>query len=142
MSGFQFNETMSGTFTRNGDERPFRFTVQAKVESLTQFVGDYKADIEGHVEAGGLANHAPITGHMVINPVLGGIIAYQFSFTGDDGKKYAFAGQKDVTARSPVRSMTTLPVSVTDAAGAQVASANLMFDLRDLPDFLSSFKAL
>ena len=142
MSGFQFHETMSGTFTRNGDERPFRFTVEARVPSLVQFLGDNRAAIAGHVDAGGLATHAPIAGHMVINPVLGGLIAYQFTFTGDDGKHYAFAGQKDVTARSPVRSMTTLPGAVTDDKGNRVASADLMFDLRDLPQFLSSFRPL
>ena len=140
MSGFRFEETMSGTYTRDGDERAFKFTAVARVGQIGKFITDRRATISGHVDASGLASHAPLAGSMVIDPVLGRVIAYEFGFTGDDGRGYRFIGQKDVTPREPLRSMTTLPGEILDEKGARYATAALMFDLRDLGPFLSSFR--
>ena len=41
MSGFQFHETMSGTWKRGDDERAFRFTIDAHVASALAFVSDH-----------------------------------------------------------------------------------------------------
>lgn len=142
MPGFRFHETMFGTLHLDGEERPIRFTLDARVPSLLQFLGDRRATIEGHVEAGGIARRAPLVGTMTIDPLLGRLIRYEFGFTGDDGKAYRFAGQKDVTPLHPLRSMTTLPAELTDGAGNKLGSADLMFDLRDLPSFLGSFRPL
>jgi hypothetical protein len=118
MIGFQFHETMSGSFTRDGEERPIRFTVRAVAPSLVQHLRDRTATLEGHVDADGLATHAVLAGSLLIDPVLGRKIRYEFSFTGDDGRSYRFRGQKDVTLRDLVGSMTTLPAEIVDETGA------------------------
>jgi hypothetical protein len=43
--GFGFDETMSGTWTRDGVERPFSFTVNVRKH-------DRLAEMEGTVDAG------------------------------------------------------------------------------------------
>lgn len=141
MSGFQFEETMAGTFTVDGgEERPIRFTARARVDSLRKFLGDRKADLDGEVFMEGYAVGRPLHGEVTIDPVLGRLIRYEFGFDGDDGKHYRFLGQKDVTLLDPVGSMTTLPAAITDEHGERVASATLRFDTRDLPSFLGSFR--
>ena len=67
-------------------------------------------------------------------------IRYEFGFTGDDGRPYRFAGQKDVSPRHPLESMTTLPAEITDETGHRVAAALVRFDPRGLPAFLGSFR--
>src|SRR5436305_1387345 len=97
MSGFQFSETMTGNYHRDGRERPFSFQLQIRATNLTQFLRDRTAMCEGVVDADGLAENAACTGTVIIDPVLGRRIRYEFDFTAADGKRYHFAGQKDVS---------------------------------------------
>jgi hypothetical protein len=147
MAGFHFKETMSGTWRRvreggggEGDEATMHFTIGVRAGSLFQHLRDKKAEIDGHVHLAGLAEKAAITGEITINPLFGRLIRYEFSFTGDDGKRYRFRGQKDVSLRDVVRTMTTLPGEIVDAAEKLVGRANLLFDKRHLPAFLGSFR--
>ena len=76
-----------------------------------------------------------------MRPVLGRIIRYEFSFTGDDGKAYRFAGQKDIRWLDPVRTWTELPGEVSDEGGRVVGRAMTYFDLkRDGLSFVRSFR--
>jgi hypothetical protein len=142
MSGFQFSERMSGTVTHEGRERSFSFTCNAKAPSLWRHLRDHVTELDGHVDMEGFATRAPLSGTMVINPILGRHIKYEFRFTGDDGKAYRFSGQKDVSPLRPVGSMTTLPGAITDENGAEIASGVVRFDLRTLGRFLGSFRPL
>jgi|SRR5579883_854339 len=142
MTGFEFRETMSGTWTRDGIERPFAFTVRVRQPSLLRYLRERSATIEGHVDASGLASHAVVAGTIVIDPLLGRRIRYEFAFTGDDGRGYRFAGQKDVALRSFVATMTTLPGEIVDERGGPVGTALVKFDPRDLPSFLGSFRPI
>jgi hypothetical protein len=143
MSGFQFQETMAGTFTRHGDsQKPMKFTARARAKSFWKHLSDHKAELDGHVDMEGFATHQPLHGEVTINPILGGLIRYEFAFHADDGKGYRFAGQKDVKLLRPVETMTTLPASIVDDKGAEVATALLHFDTRSLPGFLGSFRPL
>lgn len=148
MSGLRFEETMAGTYRAatadteagGGEPRAFSFTVRAHVPRLVQHLFDHLANLEGHVDAEGLATRAPLTGTLLINPVLGRTIAYEFSFTGDDGQTYRFAGRKHVTPLRPVESMTHMEGELTDERGVLVATAQVSFKLRDLPGFLRSMR--
>jgi hypothetical protein len=141
MSGFQFKENMSGTFTReDGEPHAIHFSCRARVGSLLRHFADRKAALDGEITMDGLATARPMHGELTIDPVLGRLIRYEFTFRGDDGQLYRFLGQKDVTILDPVGSMTTLPATISDEHGGRVASATLRFDVRDLPSFLGTFR--
>src|SRR5205823_2855547 len=95
--------------------------------------------INGTIDAEGLASARTIDGELTIDPVIGRIIRYEFSFTGDDGKAYRFAGQKDVSLLDLANSMTILPADIFDGEKA-IAKALVKFDKRDLPSFLMSWR--
>ena len=141
MIGFGFHETMSGTYHDGQRERPISFTVEVRAPHLLHFLIERDATMAGHVDAPGLATRAPLAGTMRIDPLLGRVIGYRFTFTGDNGKSYRFAGQKDVSARHPVQSMTTLRGELTDETdGRPVGDAVLLFDIKHLPSFLMSWR--
>ena len=141
LPGFHFRETMSGTYRRDdGVERAMRFTVTARAGSLWSHLRDRKARLEGEVTMEGFANARPLEGEITIDPILGGLIRYEFGFAGDDGVRYRFIGQKDVTIKDPVGSMTTLPGQVLALDGKRVATADLKFDKKDLPSFLGTWR--
>jgi hypothetical protein len=142
MTGFEFRETMAGSYIRDGAERPLRFTLRAHTGSLRHYLRDRSVTLEGHVDAEGLANHAVLAGTMILDPILGRRIRYEFGFTGDDGQPYRFVGQKDVRLADLVGSMTTLPGEIVDESGARFATALVRFDRRQLPAFLGSFRPL
>src|SRR5579863_7002183 len=137
--GFHFHETMQGTYTRDGVERPLRFSLEARAESALQHLRDRKARIAGSISAEGLADERSIEGEMVIDPLIKRIISYDFSFTGDDGKAYRFAGHKDVSLLDLANSMTTLPAQIFDGEQA-IAQALVKFDRKDLASFLASWR--
>ena len=88
----------------------------------------------------GFANARPLEGEITIDPILGGLIRYEFGFAADDGVRYRFIGQKDVTIKDPVGSMTTLPGQVLALDGKPFATAALKFDKKDLPSFLGTWR--
>ncbi|MBZ0238130.1 MAG: hypothetical protein K8M05_37820 [Deltaproteobacteria bacterium] len=140
--GFGFEETMSGTWTKDGVTRPFSFTVQVRSGPIGAWRKKQQvADMEGTVDAEGLATRQPLRGTLRIQPVLGRVIRYEFAFTGDDGKPYTFAGQKDIRWLSPLRTWTELPGDVRDADGNLVGTAMTRFDLKkDGLTFMRSWK--
>ncbi|HEX9100864.1 MAG TPA: hypothetical protein VF997_01605 [Polyangia bacterium] len=140
LPGFHFRETMSGTYRRDGVERPMQFTVTARAGSLLSHLRDRKARLEGEVTMDGFATARPLEGELTIDPLIGKVIRYEFAFAADDGARYRFVGQKDVTLRDPVGSMTTLPGQVLALDGKQIATALLTFDKKDLPRFLGTWR--
>src|SRR5262249_55683219 len=96
--GFHFRETMSGTYERDdGVARAMRFTVTARAESMLGYLRDRKARLDGEVTMEGFATAKPLDGEITIDPLLGKLIRYEFAFAADDGQRYRFVGQKDVT---------------------------------------------
>lgn len=142
--GFRFDETMSGTYAftdRPELERPFSFSIEARADSIWRHMRTSETTLRGTLEAPGLAEHAPIEGTLVMAPLTRRIIRYEFDFTGDDGRSYRFAGQKDIRLLSPLASFTTLPASIYDADGHEVATALTRFDLRgDGYQFFTSWR--
>ncbi len=143
-TGFAFDETMSGTMERvdaPGKPVPFSFSVQARAASVLRHLRDGKATLTGTVEAPGLATAAEAEGEMILRPLLGRMIRYELAFTGDDGKRYRFAGQKDIRWTDLRRSWTELPGEISDDAGRLVARCQTRFDVAsDWLQFASSFR--
>ncbi len=142
MAGFEFKETMSGTWrpAAGGPERAIEFSIRAHAGRLLRHLFDHKAEIEGRLQMAGFAADVPLSGQLTIDPVLGKKIRYEFEFVADDGKRYRFAGQKDIHFLDVVRTMTTLPGQILDERGGLIGSADLKFDTNDLPSFLASFR--
>ena len=140
LPGLHFRETMSGTYRRDGVERPMHFKVTARAGSLLSHLRDRKAKLDGEVTMEGFATARPLDGELTIDPLIGNVIRYEFSFAADDGARYRFVGQKDVTLKDPVGSMTTLPGQVLALDGKQIATALLTFDKKDLPSFLGTWR--
>lgn len=146
MSGFQFRETMSGSYRLDASpdrERAISFTVGAKVSALGRFLRDKRAAIQGAIEMEGFANHRPCRGTMVMDPLIGKLVGYELTFVDDAGKTFRLKGQKTVEFLRFLETMTTLPAEIFDDTGKRVGRATLRFDARsDLYKFIRSFQPL
>jgi hypothetical protein len=142
--GFQFAETMAGTFELDatpGVQHPFKFEVTVHAESTRKHFTDGKAQVRGVVYAAPIAATTEIEGVMTIRPLGQRIIRYELSFVGDDGKTYELVGQKDIDWRAPLRTFTTLPAEILDEDHRRVATCKTLFDAKnDLWSFLRSFR--
>jgi hypothetical protein len=143
-TGFAFDETMTGTMERvdrPGEQVHFTFSVQVRAPSMLQHVRDGKATMRGTIEAPGLATRADAEGTMTLRPVFARVVKYELAFTGDDGKRYRFAGQKDIRWLRALRTWTTLPGEITDESGRLVARVQTRFDYKsDWMQFASSWR--
>jgi hypothetical protein len=142
--GFAFDETMSGTMERvdrPGERVPFSFTVHVHAPSTLQHLRDGKATLRGTVEATGLATAAEAAGTMILRPLRGRIVRYELAFTGDDGRRYRFEGQKDIRWLDALRTWTTLPGIIRDEQDQVVARCDTRFDYKsDWLQFASSWR--
>jgi hypothetical protein len=143
-AGFKFEEKQTGTyhlFSRPEEEKAFTFTAQAAVDSVLDYLRDMSATLQGTVEMEGFADQVPLNGSLELNPLLGRVLRYQFTFVANDGKTYRFAGQKDIQLLDLPGSMTTLPGVVYDETGNEIARVLTRFDLgSDLVPFLLSWR--
>jgi choline dehydrogenase-like flavoprotein len=143
-TGFLFKETMSGTCKLAGDadrSRKIVFTVTARSARMGEFLRRRVVNIEGTIDVEGLATAQPLSGTLGMDVILTRRIPYDFSFSGDDGRRYRFAGEKTVRALSLLQSMSRLPAALLGEGGEAVAEAELWFDLKgDLVSFLKSFE--
>lgn len=142
--GFSFEERMSGSYhllASQLDERAIAFTLTARVAGARQFLRDKLARIQGEVNVEGFADASPLAGTLALKLLDERRLTYDFTFPANDGKTYRFHGQKDVTLIALIDTMTTLPASLYDAAGREVARAVLRFDTRgELATFLRSWR--
>jgi hypothetical protein len=142
--GFEFQEVMSGTYTRSGQPSrsgELRLQARARAADLLRHLADGMVELEGTLDMEELAEDVPIRGTIEIRPLLGRIIRYDFSFTGNDGQPYRFTGQKNIRLSALVATMTTLVGAIHDAQGREIARATMHFDVRaDLLPFLVSWK--
>ena len=144
--GFQFAETMSGTFeldAQPGKTHPFKFEITAQAKSTRAHLRDGKAAVRGVLTASPLAASTDIEGTITIRPLGQRIIRYELAFVGDDGRGYELVGQKDIRLRSLRHSFTHLPAEILDEDHRRVATCETTFDLRnDWFSFLRSFRPL
>jgi hypothetical protein len=144
MFGFTFRETMRGRFFLLSDpltERKITFSLIAQAAQLRRFALDKTCYIAGHVTADGLATNQSLVGTLKLLLVQEGRLPYRFSFAGDDGRSYAFVGQKEFSLLAPIQTMTELPAAIYDENQAEIARATVHFDIQnDLGQFLRSFR--
>ena len=143
MAGFEFRETMTGTWHRLDaplDERPIQFTLRAQVDGLRRFLWRRTSEITGEIDAQGLADHRALRGTMEIDPLLGKKIVYDFTFADNDGQEHRFHGEKEIEHARLVHTMTTLPGTLFQGE-REIGRAVLRFHLReDLCRMIRSFK--
>lgn len=146
MAGFEFSETMSGSYRLDASperERAIAFTVGARVRELGRFLRDKRAAIQGSIELEGFAAHRACRGTMVMDPLIGKIVGYELAFEDDAGRPHRLAGKKSVVLTRFFETMTNLPAEIFDPSGKRVGEARLRFDVRsDLLRFLRSFRPL
>jgi hypothetical protein len=143
MAGFEFYETMAGSFRLLGEPiaRSMSFTVRARSSTWASFLRRPQVDIEGEVDAEGFADHRHLRGTLGMDPLRTRILPYAFWFTANDGAPHTFAGKKTLRAGRLLESLTLLPGAILDAGGERVGEALLRFDVRsDLARFLRSFR--
>ncbi|PRX46573.1 hypothetical protein B0I33_107150 [Prauserella shujinwangii] len=121
-----FSETMAG----DGGTRPCELRLDVDVPGLLHPLADVEAGLRGRVRIPGLADDPAATGTLHIAPVARRRIRYRLGFTALDGRRLHLDGWKSVSFRHLLRSMTTLPATVTDESGAVVTEVVVRFDLR------------
>jgi hypothetical protein len=148
--GFQFAETMAGTVVwdaafeaQAGMRHPFRFEIEARVDSTRQHLADGKAEVRGTIHAPPIAHGVDVEGVITIRPIGQRIIRYELAFVGSDGKRYELVGQKDIRWLSPLRTFTHLTAEIRNEEHRRVGACDITFDLKkDWWSFLRSFAAL
>ncbi len=136
-----FSETMSGTSEVLGEKEPFSFSIRARSKgTLRDLARTKELAIEGVVSGPRFGEARPLSGTLVVDLFPGGRLAYAFDFVSKDGEPLHVRGQKRVRLLALRRTMTSLPGVITDAAGNEVALADVAFDMRDLPSFLLSYR--
>jgi hypothetical protein len=142
--GFFFRETMRGTYWRleaPTDEQALDMTLKVTAASARRFLRDKTWQLEGTMNAEGLATDKPVEGTIEFRILDERRLPYRVRFTGDDGRSYELRGQKEWTPLAPLESMTVLPMTLLDASGAEIGRATLRFDARnELGQFLGSFR--
>lgn len=138
-----FSEVMEGVLRVAGEdgERAMRLDLTAVLPGVLRPWGDVQGDLTGRVHVAGWADDRAVTGRLRVAPIAARRIRYTLEFTADDGRRLRLDGWKSVSARRPVRSMTVLPLTVTDADGNVAGEARLRFHVRrDLLRFLGGFR--
>lgn len=143
--GFELSESMSGSYYRLDDplrDRAVSISLRLEVDGLRRFARERKVLAEGTIVAEGLAEHGrPIDGTIAWKLFADKRVPYDLAFGGDDGRAYRLRGQREFFMRDALDSLTILPASLYDEAGAEIGRATLRFDLRaELPLLLKSFR--
>lgn len=139
---YGFTETMRGTWTpHDGSGRKTMWIrCEADATDTLAYLRAGTLELSGKMHAEGLADEAPASGKLEIQP-LSRRIGYDVAFRAEDGKRYRFVGQKTLSFVKLLKSMTTLPGEVLDEDGKVIGTALLYFDVKnDLVPFLATFR--
>ncbi|MDW8362161.1 MAG: hypothetical protein RMK74_07160 [Myxococcales bacterium] len=139
----EFRETMRGSYHLNrapGQERPIALHVRARTAPLSRFLFDPVAEIDGEIDAPGLASHRPMRGSLEIDPLRRRRIGYDVRFEDDEGRPCRLYGAKELELMRLHSTLTTLPASLW-REDEPIGRALLRFDLRaDLGALLRSIR--
>ena len=135
-----FSETMRGTLRLEGEsrERACAFTVDVASRPLAQLASLREAHLRGTMDLDGVATRRPAEGTLGLDLARTRRIPYALTFVDDRGRTLRLSGEKTLRARSLLRSMTVLPVTLETDEGVVLGRGELRFDLRDLPSFVGS----
>lgn len=141
--GFQFDETMTGTYAPVGaphNERPIEISLRAQTNSAAHALKTGKTYVRGSFRAQGLADHAETAGTLELQAGARRL-RYDLEFRANDGEDHRFRGEKRFELPNLLRSLTVLRGDIENARGGVVATAELRFDVRgDLLPFLASWR--
>ena len=135
-----FSETMRGEMRAlddPSDVAPLEFSITAR-SPLRAFAKSGELAVSGTISAGHLGHARPTRGVLGIYPIKRKL-SYSLDFSSTDGAPLRFVGQKRLRLGALLDTMTRLPGRVVTADGDEIALAEVRFDLRDLPRFVSSF---
>lgn len=137
-----FSEVMAGPARLRASDRQRRLRLELDVVApgLLKLWADTEAAMTGRAFLDGVVDDPAAIGTMHIAPIRRRRLRYQLTFQATDGQPLRLDGWKSVSFLRPLRSMTTLPVTVYAADGSVFGEALLKFDLRDMPRFLGSFR--
>jgi hypothetical protein len=139
----RFAEEMAGTYQGRAAGIPGsgKFRFQVKVECAdAKDPRVVNGTLSGKVFMEGVVDGAILEGTIEISPHWKRIIGYHFTFP-VNGKTYRFDGEKKISPFSLVKSMTTLPGSVFDDQGKEIATSTTYFNVkRDILPFLLSYR--
>lgn len=121
---------MTGRTSASDESVPMILDLDVRLPELLHPFTDAHARLSGRVRVQGLADDPVAVGDLHIAPLARRRVRYRMDFTALDGRRLHLDGWKSVSLARPLRSMTTLPVTITDQDGAVVAEALLRFDLR------------
>jgi hypothetical protein len=142
--GLSFRETLSGSYwllEAPTDERAMALSMEVYTPDLRRLAASKTWRLRGTLDAERLASRREIHGTLVFRLFDERRLPYRLAFTGDDGRRYELSGQKEWSGLAPVESITLLPASLYDAAGAELGRATLRFDLRaDWAQWMKSFR--
>ncbi len=133
LPGLSFRQTLSGRYWRldaPADERAICVTLHADARDVRAFARRKSWRITGIIEADGLATAKQLTGTVGSRLFEHRRLPYRLAFDGDDGRRYELSGQKEWSGLAPIASMSTLPASLYDEHGVEIARTTLRWDVR------------
>lgn len=150
--GFELSESLSGSWYRldepcNDRAIETRLRLGVGRDGFRRFLRERRIDVRGTIYIEGLAEG---DGDRRGRPLFGTVtwrlfdqrrVPYDLELEGDDGKHYRLRGQRDFFVHDPLDSLTILPATLYDDAGAEIGRATLRFDARtELPVTLKSIR--
>src|SRR5258708_5239751 len=100
MPSLSFREKMSGSYWRLDaptEERALSLAFEARAADLASFVRTRTCQLEGAIDAEGIARGRTIEGTIRFALLQERRVPYRFLFHGDDGRRYELSGQKEWT---------------------------------------------
>jgi nucleoside-diphosphate-sugar epimerase len=139
--GFKFQETMSGPISlEGGGERLAQFSITSEAADLQEFARDNICRAEGVISVEGIALERPVEGtlEMAFWPPKRRM-AYDLTWTGDDGAKYRLCGIKRIKYLDFIATMTTLHSSLYRGEEL-IGKGKICFPRTDIPKLILSFR--
>ncbi|MFI0207009.1 MULTISPECIES: tocopherol cyclase family protein [Streptomyces] len=119
--------------------RPMRLDLTVESPQMLHLAGTTSGTLRGRVRIVGAADDREATGEITISPFAQRRIRYRIAFKLDTGRRVVLEGWKSIQLLRPVRSMTTLPVTLYEDESV-VGTGVLRFPLTTLIPFLLSFR--
>ncbi|MBX7197729.1 MAG: GMC family oxidoreductase, partial [Sandaracinaceae bacterium] len=142
-----FDETMAGTCRRIADGGAFEASLTVSVRADPSFRKAWEArgsvlTLEGTIRLPGLlASERPAEGTLTMRPLEGrATLIYDVTFHDERGARWSLRGEKHARFFLGL-GMTRLHTEIRKE-GELVASGLLRFDLRDVPSWLGTFRAI
>lgn len=125
-----FRQELVGGYRAAGAERDTPLTVVMQARRPRLLSG--KMDVHGHIEAPGLAKHAPLTGQVELGIGLKQLGRYDLSFRADDGRPLRLRGARRFSWKNPIQASSVVDAEIVDPGGKVIARAELRLDYRQV----------